>query len=295
MRKDLSTSEFAEAIGVSESSVRRLADGGHLRIRRTSGGHRKIPVEEAIRYARKANAKILRPDLLGLVASVEPASESAESANDSPIDSYSQRLLGALQEGHFDAVIGLLQAMYLDNFSVAEICDGPIRFAMNEIGGMWPQDRRSIFVEHRATVLCVRALCQIRLSLPTIPEDAPQAMGAAPQYDPYLLPSLMASLVLHEAGYDEVNLGPNTPIDVLTDSVEDEQPPVVWLAITSPIRSRALHRDTQRLAEVVGNYGGRFVIGGAGALTYQGEGAIRCATMGELRAQVSPESALTTK
>ena len=48
----VSTSEFAEAIGISESSARRLADSGEIRIQSAQGGHRKIPVSEAIRYVR---------------------------------------------------------------------------------------------------------------------------------------------------------------------------------------------------------------------------------------------------
>ncbi len=63
---------------------------------------------------------------------------------------------------------------------------------------------------------------------------APTAMGGAPQDDSYLLPSLMVSLVLHDCGYDETNLGPNTPIDVLTDSVEDEHPNIVWFSRRIP-------------------------------------------------------------
>ncbi len=53
MQRMLSTSDFAAAIGISESSVRRLADSGDLEIHRTRGGHRRIPVSEAIRYVRE--------------------------------------------------------------------------------------------------------------------------------------------------------------------------------------------------------------------------------------------------
>jgi excisionase family DNA binding protein len=281
LHRELSTSEFAEAVGISESSARRLADSGEIRVQRTKGGHRKIPVSEVIRYARETKARIVRPDLLGLFnksnISVEPANSQT----------WSTRLLAALTEGHYQAVIGLMQAMYVDNISIAEICDGPIRFAMNAIGNAWPEDNRSIFIEHRATVLCVRALCQIRPSLPEIAEAAPTAMGAAPQDDPYLLPGLMASLVLHECGFDEVNLGPNTPVDVLADSVEDEKPQVVWLAITNPLRSRTHHREIENLAHVVAHYGGKFLIGGRNGATYTGPGAQLCGSMTELKSQVS--------
>ena len=270
VHKVLSTAEFAEALGISESSVRRLADSGDLRIRRTRGGHRRIPVPEAIRYVRKFNLELERPDLLGL-------SQASGSSSDWP-----QRFEQVLTEGRYNDVIGLLQAMYLSGLSVAEICDGPVRHAMHSIGEHWPHNKRSIFVEHRATMLCIRALCQLRLSLPEVDEQAPCAMGGAPQDDPYLLPSLMASLVLHEHGFDEVNLGANTPVDIMTDSVEDERPGLVWLSVTSPIRSRNHHREIEKLAAVVTDYGGVFVIGGLNASSYTGSAGTRCSSMREL-------------
>ena len=187
MARLLSTSEFAEALGISESSVRRLADSGEIEVQRSTGGHRKIPIAEAIRYARKTKARISRPDLLEIATTSNTKAVTANS------QSWSDKLLTALMKGNYDSVIGLMQAMYLDGFSIAEICDGPICDAWNAIGDNWPQDKRSIFLEHRATILFVRAFCQIRLSLPEIDKSSLTAIGGAPQDDPYLLPSLMAS------------------------------------------------------------------------------------------------------
>jgi excisionase family DNA binding protein len=272
MHRMLSTSDFAAAIGISESSVRRLADGGELEIHRTRGGHRRIPVSEAIRYVRESGVQVQRPEVLGLMESVNEGADKPEA----------ERLLDALVEGHARTVTGVMQSMYATGKSIAEICDGPIRDAMIAIGNRWPNDKRSVFIEHRATLLCVRALCQIRLAIPDPDEGAPTAMGGAPQDDPYLLPSLMVSLVLHDCGYDETNLGPNTPIDVLTDSVEDEQPGIVWLALSNPVRSRHQNREIDRLAEAVQGYGGKFLIGGNSVDSYEGEFAERCGTMMEL-------------
>jgi MerR family transcriptional regulator, light-induced transcriptional regulator len=171
----LSTSEFAAAIGVSESSVRRMADSGELLIHRTRGGHRRIPAAEAIRYVRENDATIVRPDLLGLVEGLDKL----------PSQDHGARLIHALSEGHAKSVIGLMQAMYASGMPIAEICDGPIHQAMTAIGNSWPHDKRAIFVEHRATLLCVRALCQIRLSLTDPNGNAPTAMGAAPTDDYY--------------------------------------------------------------------------------------------------------------
>jgi len=64
--RTLSTSGFAKALGVSDSSVRRLADAAELEIHRTRGGHRRIPVSEAVRYIRDTRSPVLKPELLGL-------------------------------------------------------------------------------------------------------------------------------------------------------------------------------------------------------------------------------------
>jgi len=162
------------------------------------------------------------------------------------------------------------------------ICDGPIHQAMTSIGNSWPHHRRAIFIEHRATILCVRALCQIRLSIPDPDANAPMAIGAAPDGDPYLLPSLMVSLVLHDSGFDDTNSGPATPIDVLANAVEDEKPRIVWLALTNPIRSRIQDREMSRLSNAVAACPGTFFIGGKSVDSYGGEGAVRCGTMMEL-------------
>src|SRR6476646_7128295 len=62
----LTPRELADAIGVSESSLRRWVDSGDIRMTRTVGGHRRIPLAEAVRFIRKIGAKVARPDILGL-------------------------------------------------------------------------------------------------------------------------------------------------------------------------------------------------------------------------------------
>lgn len=257
MVRTLSTSEFAKALGVSDSSVRRLADAGELEIHRTRGGHRRIPVSEAVRYIRDTHTHVQKPELLGL--EVAPQLIHAEEVD---VPSAAARMLQVLEEGHASAVIGLMQWLYASGMSIAELCDGPIATAMTQIGERWPHDKRAIFIEHRATILCCRALNQLRLSIPEPDEDAPKAIGAAMSGDMYLMPTLIASLVLYEAGFNEINLGPNTPLDVLADSVIDEAPRLVWLSIAEPIRSKSQLAEVIKLADVAGAHQSMFVIGG---------------------------------
>lgn len=273
MLRSLSTSEFAKALGISDSSVRRLADAGELEIQRTRGGHRRIPVAEAIRYVRETGISVEHPDLLGL--EIDPAKMDAEDVN--------KQMLAVLEEGKASAVIGLMQALYAGGMSIDALCDGPILYAMQRIGERWPADRKAIFIEHRATVLCARALNQLRLSMPEPDADGPEAIGAAMQGDVYLLPTLMTSLVLHEAGFNETNLGPNTPLDVLADAIEDERPELTWLSVAEPIRSRTQQYEIEKLALAATRYGSQLVIGGRYAADIQISSEASWTTCGSMK------------
>lgn len=278
MIRSLSTSEFARAIGVSDSSVRRLADAGEIEIHRTRGGHRRIPVAEAVRYVRETQIPVTHPDLLGMeVAPSEVTPESAE-----------EQLLRALESGKANAAISVMQSLYASGMGIAELCDGPVRHAMSAIGNRWPHDKRAIFVEHRATLLCARSLHQLRMSMPEPDEDAPEAIGGAILGDLYLLPTLVTSLVLHELGFEETNLGPNTPIDVLTDAVIDEKPKLTWLCIGEPIRSRAQILEFGKLAHAARQVGTRLIVGGRFSdddELRQFDGVTHCETMRDLRSK----------
>ena len=62
----LSPKDLADAIGVSESSLKRWTDAGRIRASRTDGGHRRIALEDAVRFIREAGVPVVRPELLGM-------------------------------------------------------------------------------------------------------------------------------------------------------------------------------------------------------------------------------------
>ena len=62
----LTTRDLAPAIGVSESSIKRWADEGEIRAARTVGGHRRIPLPEALRFVRERGLALPRAEVLGL-------------------------------------------------------------------------------------------------------------------------------------------------------------------------------------------------------------------------------------
>lgn len=262
METALSPRQFAQAIGVSESSVRRWADDGQIKMTRTAGGHRRIPHAEAIRFVRETSANVVRPDLLKLA---EPGHR-----RDRPQAFAAQHdeLLTALEAGDAALVNGLLTGMYASGVSVAEICDGPLRYAMQSIGEKWPSDKRCIFLEHRATSICIDALQGLRSRFGSPKTGSPLAIGGAPEGDPYMLPSLMATTVFAELGFETVNLGPNTPLEVLANSAMEMKADCVWIALTSPLPKAAVEQAVTGLSQRLRQQRVSIVLGGQSARRY---------------------------
>jgi methanogenic corrinoid protein MtbC1 len=170
-----------------------------------------------------------------------------------------------LLRGDVELAGSLIQHRYLGGESIAELCDGPLREAMRQVGERWPRDDRAIFLEHRATGLCMRLLGQLRAHVPAVGENAAVALGGAPSNDPFLLPSLMVTNVLADAGFHDINLGPNTPLDVIKASAEESHAALVWLSLTQHQPGRSLPREIERLADQLATRGTPLAIGGQSA------------------------------
>jgi MerR family transcriptional regulator, light-induced transcriptional regulator len=273
----LSPRVLAEAIGVSESSLKRWADEGRLAAERTAGGHRRIPVSEALRFIRHSGLTLVRPDLLGLPGEPVAMGRSREAA--------AERLEGLLMEDRADAARSLLVSLYVDGASLSWICDEVIRVVLARLGELWEHGPSGIFLEHRATETCLRSLAQLRLLLPPVPSDAPAAVGGAFEGDDYQIPSAMAALILAEAGYRARDLGPRTPVAATLEAVARYGPGLIWQSISvepaDPVRAI---RDLARLAKVVSP--GALVVGGRAGETVavHGPNVHRLGSMAELAA-----------
>lgn len=251
----ISPRELAAAIGVSESSLKRWADDGVIQVTKTAGGHRRITIGEAIRFVRAVRAPLLRPDLLGL-SDLAPLGDDVVSA-DGPAD----RLFRYLREGKAREARALVLSAYLAGQSVAEIADGPIREAMEELGKLWQHDSAGVYVEHRATDICVQAVEQLRLLVE--PQDGGAiAIGGGAPGDPYLLPPMLATAALAADGWQAVNLGPDTPFNALLAAAERHQPRVVWLSISSIRDGREIEEGIARLVARLAEREIAFILGG---------------------------------
>jgi excisionase family DNA binding protein len=229
----LTTRELAEALGVSESSLKRWVDAGKITASRTEGGHRRIELAEAMRFIRTSGSPLVKPEILNL-----PEVADAR-ANES------DRLVNYLLAGDSRGARGWLMARYFEGATIAELGDGPIREAMQNLGELWRHDEAGVFVEHRGTDACLQAVAQLRSMTAAPAPDAPVALGGGPAGDPYLLAPQLAAVSLTEVGMRSINLGPDTPAAAFEAAVAQHAPELVWVSISAslaPSRSRSLSK-----------------------------------------------------
>ncbi len=256
--------ELAQSLGVGESSIKRWADEGRIRVGRTFGGHRRIPTSEAVRFIRNSGLPMIDPQLLGLtgVASAGAATPTLGTEKD-----QADQFLASLKAGRAEEAQQLLLSEFFAGKSLARLADERISPALAAIGDIWKEDTRGIFIEHRAVDICLQAARVLQSLLPKPEPDAPAAVGGAPAGDPYALVSVLASGVLTEAGFSSHNIGPDTPLHVLELAAEPFRPRVTWVSMTVTLDNEAQEewkRGLETLARQCAPWGGHVVVGGQG-------------------------------
>jgi excisionase family DNA binding protein len=252
----LSPKELAQAIGVSESSLKRWADDGKLVVTRTAGGHRRITLQEAVRFVRAGGHQLRDAAVLGLEAAVAAVSD----------EDLTERLLTALQAGDALACRALVVGAFLRGRTLASLCDGPLRLAMERIGALWRGggSLEGIAVEHLATGITLQLLAQCRMLLPDPVALSPLCLGGCLEGEAHVLPSAMAATTLTECGWRALDLGPSTSLGVLKAAIVRHRPALVWRAISVIEDAPTVVRELRGLATELGRI--PLVVGGSDAL-----------------------------
>ncbi len=243
----LSTAQAAETLSVSVSTVKRWVDEGILPAHVTPGGHRKLRRAEVLALVRQGMLPEGDPVLTRL---------SGRGGRGTDPVAISASLLDTLTAGDGRAARALVRKASDAGLPIEVLADRVIGPAMASVGHQWEEGRLDVWQEHRGTEICAAAVHDLKDQLESRAErDRPVAVGGAPEGDPYTLPSLLAQLVLLDAGWDAVNLGPNTPLASLTKAVRELRPRLVWLSV-SHLRDAGefvrAYRDLYRAAEQQG-------------------------------------------
>lgn len=254
--KTFSPAQAAHVLGVSESTIKRWVDTGYLRAEKTPGGHRKIRPPDLIAFLRAQGRPV--PSLEGLAFLRHHAAIPSEET------ATPEALAGLLVAGDTRVARTLILEQYIEGRPVDELLDRFVGPAMVEVGVQWAEGQIDVYQEHAATLRVLSILHDLLGLVSVAPEDAPLAVGGAPDGDPYFLPTAMAELTLTDMGWRTLNLGPNTPARSLLQAITDHAPKLVWLSITSHQVAAAFFENYPRLFAAAQERGTRVAVGGQG-------------------------------
>jgi excisionase family DNA binding protein len=233
----LTPAQAARALGLSESTVRRLCDDGSIESVRTDGGHRRIRPSAVAAYARLHAV----PESVAQVRGA--AGRGGRRAHEQELV---KRTTQALLHGDGRLLRRLLGELSLAGESAAFIADRLLAPALAELGQRWCEGELSVYREHRASEQVLSAVVDMRERF-VPPPRAKRALCAAPEGDPNSLASAMASWVLAEVGYASVLLGADLPFAALCEAVLELRPQLLALSIS---HVADLAHCTERCAEL---------------------------------------------
>jgi hypothetical protein len=212
----LSPRQLADAIGVSESSLKRWADAGKLAVSRTEGGHRRISMTEAVRFIRDTGATVVRPDLLGLGAPARARGGTARGAKSAELTTDAA------------TVRAMLVARFLGGESFAALADELVLPAICRIEDLYPRDTKSELAARASSDAWTHAVAAVR-GLCVIAPDAPLALGGAREAGlGAMLRSAVVATVLAAEGLRVMDLGAHVGAGVLRAAVAAHQPAMAW-------------------------------------------------------------------
>jgi len=220
----VSPRQVAQAIGVSESSLKRWCDKGDLQTVRTAGGHRRLAIDQVVQFLRQTGHTMVRPELLGLPSNTGKGATIADRAV--------PQIVAALTAGDEEQCRRIVFDLYLAGGAVSDICDRVLAPAFEEIGNRWECHEAEVYQERRACGFCLSILAELRSVLPPPGDNGPLAIGAAPQCDPYMLPTAMVELVFRQLGWRAQSLGSRVPLPSLLAAIEVLQPKIFWLSVS---------------------------------------------------------------
>lgn len=267
-----STAGVARALGVSVTTVKRWVDDGILPAHRTPGGHRKLMMADVVRLARDGN--LPQADLTQLDprwAATTPADPARRSHD----------LADMIRAGDAAAVRAIIHRSYQAGMPIEILADDVIAPALARVGHEWETGRIDVMHEHRGTQLVTGAVYELKAAIERAADRGRcVAVGGAIELDHYVLPSLLAQVALLDAGWEAVNLGPNTPFFSFRRALDELSPRLVWVSVSYLAQPQGFEREYTEFFEFAQSRNVAVAVGGR-ALPEATRGRIPYTTHGD--------------
>jgi excisionase family DNA binding protein len=243
LESSFSPKQVAQALQVSESSVKRWCDRGVIRTDRTHGGHRRIPLEYLMEFLESTNRRIIDPHAIGLqdhrqlnrdaLAGLElqavQRSDDDSLVSDPMLREQFERALLAGDEEQCRKVISSWYTLHGGMVSVADELLAP---TFHAIGELWECGRADVYQERRGCEICIRLIHELRRLVSEPTPDAPLAMGGTSEHDHYQVANQLIEIIFREAGWRTISLGSAVPFSSMLSAIERYRPRVYWLSVS---------------------------------------------------------------
>lgn len=216
-----SPKQVAQALGVSESSLKRWCDRGFIKTTRTAGGHRKVLTADAIEFAKSRGISFVSPEALGL----PPLSDTATAQ----FENSAQLLCDALLAGNESICRQIVLNLTLTGVTLSRIFDDVLARAFAKIGDRWACQEADVYQERRGCEIMLRTLSELRKQQVRV-EGKLTACGGTAAGNPYSLQTMMTELVLRDCGFQAASLGMSIPFESLARAIRDTRPTIFWLS-----------------------------------------------------------------
>ncbi len=246
---------------VSEATIKRWADAGHLHSQKTIGGHRRFTLSEVLRFQSERGLRAHQER--GTKAQASPAASARQSAT-ARRNQAREQFFAAIANGHEAAAAAILLQQHLDSMPPIRILEEIVAASLHRVGDLWHGDEMSVADEHLATRTAIRAIETLRAVIRPAELDGPVAICCAVEDELHDVATLCVQVLLETEGWSVRNFGANTPFFALSETVNKHRPRLVCISSTTNIALSRYAREYEQFQTVARKHHARIVLGGEG-------------------------------
>jgi excisionase family DNA binding protein len=256
----VSTQEVADMLQVTETTIKRWADGTILPCVRTPGGHRKFLLTDIVRYAESHGYTI---------GGSQPPPLTGEQLEQLEIGVHTHnygRIAGVFREEALQAdregMMKLFLYLYKQQIPFAAIVDEVVRPALQAIGAEWEEGNLKVNQEHAASQATMESLIRVASELHRKGPNGLSALCACPEGELHEIGLRGLAYSLECEGWKVNYIGANTPLETLISLIQATRPDLVCLSVTTGKHRGELVQKSKRVGLLIHSYGGRVILGG---------------------------------
>lgn len=256
----LSTQEVSTLFRVTETTVKRWADGGLIPCHKSPGGHRKFRFQDVAEFAEARGypvAGTLDPPLEE--SRMEQVRVALHTGN---YHTIAQVLLKIALAADPDQVYRLLLYLSRHKLKLATLADEVLRPPLVRIGELWESGKLPVDQEHRSSRALIEAMIRLAPELHRKNSNGLHAACACLEGERHEIGLRGLAFALESEGWEVHYIGADTPYDTAAAYARKWKPDLFCVSFTAERPDPALRKGFASVARAVAEGGGKMMAGG---------------------------------